>query len=594
MTMIAGCHFENGAIIVADSRVTWETEKEKILNDFAQKILPISNKGALAFAGDIVLAGWIARRIRKHILKNPRHNLYSTLALYMARIAKRAFKGYTKNLNPKGSIYLILGGVDITGKFSMYACKSPDFRLYHINRGFAIFGSGAVVRPYIERKYNEICAESISLKERADKLLPGLESELGKSGVDTVGGMFQTILIDDSGIRPYHYHFMDINPEGPAFGLGMKFESGKWIQTDLTSSKSVELVTPSKVLSTKPVEGRFYDYERPKDLKKTPNWYLSHFITCFRVNRTVEMTKFEGVMSQVGSYHYPRDIVIIASIGLWGSNGKHNITFRLDDGATYTNILTYPVEIKYFPESIEFETPLKFRVEKPGPVFIDCFINDKFLGRKALYFGLIPFPPGKNQEEANIAMKYCNEHLVSEHRKCADRVLQQKSTIVEFIAICEKFETGECEYTFCNEPRAVYWKKYPLKFRMTIAVGLRLSKGKHKTRIDLINAATRETVELGKMNDLEGSSECITIPTSLDALTLVQKPGIYFFNVYVNDQFVGSAVFAFETDRPQYFYSLLDEDMARVAAGEYLMLSRRSQQKQVLNKENVSNRDKKD
>lgn len=581
--MITGCHFENGAIIVADSRITWETEKEKILNDFAQKILPISNKGALAYAGDVVLAEWVSRQIRKRILKNYRHNLYSTLAPYMVRIAKRLFKEYTKNLNPKGSIALILGGVDITGNFSMYACSSPDFRLQNINKGFAVYGSGAVVHPYIERKYSEICTESISLKERADKLLPGLESELGKSGVDTVGGMFQTILIDDSGIRPYQYHFMDISPDGPAFGLGMKFESGKWIQTNLTSSKSVDLVTPAKVLSSKPLEGRFYDYKRPKDLKKNPNWYLCHFITCLRVNRTVGMIKFEGVMSQVGSYHYPRDIVIVASVGLWGSNGKYNIKFRLDDGTTYTNILTSPVEIMHFPESIEFETPLKFRVEKPGPVFIDCFINDKFLGRKALYFGLIPFLPAKNQEEAKVVVKYCNENLVSEHRKCTDKVLQQKNAIVEFISICEKFETDECEYTFHNEPRAVYWKKYPLKFRMTIAVGLRLTKGKHKTRIDLINAATRETVELGQMSDLEGSSECITVPTSLDALTLVQKPGIYFFNLYVDDQFVGSAVFAFETDKPQYFYSLLEEDMARVASGEYLMLSRRSQQKQVLN-----------
>jgi len=128
--MITGCHFENGAIIVADSRITWETEKEKILNDFAQKILPITNKGALAFSGDVVLAEWVSRQIRKHILKNHRHNLYSTLAPYMARISKRSFKEYTKNLNPKGSIALILGGVDITGKFSMYACKSPDFRLH--------------------------------------------------------------------------------------------------------------------------------------------------------------------------------------------------------------------------------------------------------------------------------------------------------------------------------------------------------------------------------------------------------------------------------------------------------------------------------
>jgi hypothetical protein len=579
MTMIAGCHFENGAIIIADSRITWETGKNRILNDFAQKILPIASKGAIAFAGHVVLADWIIRQIKKRLSKDARHNLYATLAPFMVRVARKSYEEYKKRIDSDASISLILAGVDLTGKYSMYACSSPTFQLRKIKGGFAVFGSGAVVYPYIKNKYLDISKESIPLKDRADKLLPGLESELGKSGVDTVGGLFQTILIDDGGIRPYHYRFMDINPEGPAFGMEMEFKSGRWMQTDLTNSKSIELVVPAKVLSTRPIEGRFYNYERPTDLKQTPNWYLSHFITCLQVNKADEKTEFQGVMSQIGSHHYPREVIIVASVGLWGSNGKNDVSFRLDDGNSYTTIHNHSIDIKYYPESIDFETPLRFRIEKPGPVFIDCFINDKFLGRKALYFGLIPLPPAKNQEESKNIATYCREHLMVEHQKHHDKILQQKNAIIDFISICEKFEAEECKYTFYHEPRAVYWKSYPLQFRMTIVVGLRLVKGKHQMRVDLINAATRETVELGQLNNVETSSECITLPTYLDALTQVSKPGIYFFNVYVDNQFVGSAVFAFETDKPQYFYSLLDEDVARVSSGEYIMLSKRSRQK---------------
>lgn len=579
MTMIAGCHFENGAIIVADSRITWQTKKDKILNDFAQKILPISPKGAIAFAGHVVLADWIIRQIRKRLSKDPRHNLYATLAPYMVRVAKKSYKEYKNKIDPDASIALILAGVDLTGKYSVFACSSPGFHLKEIKHSFAVFGSGAVVYPYIKNKYNDLSKESIPLKDRADRLLPGLESALGKSEVDTVGGLFQTILIDDGGIRPFCYGFMDINPEGPAFGMEMTFKAGKWVQTNLTNSKSVELAVPAQVLSTRQIEGRFYNYERPTDLKQTPNWYLSHFITCLQVDRTAEKIEFRGVMSQFGSHHYPRDIVVVASVGLWGSNGKNNVTFRLDDGIDYTTIHTHAIDIKYYPESVEFETPLRFRIEKPGPVFIDCFINDKFLGRKALYFGLIPLPPAKNQEESKNIVKYCSEHLMVEHQKHYDKVLQQRNAIIDFISICERFEPEECKYTFYHEPRAVYWKTYPLQFRMTIAVGLRLVKGKHQMRIDLINAATRETVELGQLSDVETSSECITLPTCLDALTQVNKPGIYFFNICVDNQFVGSAVFAFETDKPKYSYSLIDEDIARVTSGEYLMLSKRSQQK---------------
>ena len=41
MTMVAGCVFNDGAVILADSRITWMSSDQEIYNDIAQKILTL-------------------------------------------------------------------------------------------------------------------------------------------------------------------------------------------------------------------------------------------------------------------------------------------------------------------------------------------------------------------------------------------------------------------------------------------------------------------------------------------------------------------------------------------------------------------------
>ena len=115
----------------------------------------------------------------------------------------------------------------------------------------------------------------------------------------------------------------------------------------------------------------------------------------------------------------------------------------------------------------------------------------------------------------------------------------------------------------------------PLK--LFIAIACRFSKGNHNIHIDLVNAATRETVKVTSAT-VTSSADCIVIPIHGKVITKIPEPGMYFFSLYVDNQFISSIVLPVETDDPEYSYSLMDQDSKRLASGELLVLSKRSRQ----------------
>lgn len=213
---------------------------------------------------------------------------------------------------------------------------------------------------------------------------------------------------------------------------------------------------------------------------------------------------------------------------------------------------------------------------KPGPIFLECLINNTFLARKTLYFGQLPRDSvPKNNTELLDFQKKIREKLIEDHRKCSDSALKDKKCFLDYFVICQKCSFEKGEYIFDGEIRAVFWKKYPLPLKLFIATGFRFSKGKHKLRIDLVNAATRNSFNVSSAI-IEGSSECIVTPVIGDFVVKIPEAGIYFFNLYVDDEFFSSVVIPMETDQPKYSYSLLEEDIKEVTSGGLLILAKRS------------------
>ena len=579
MTMVAACHFDDGAIVIADSRVTWEKAFGKVFSDTAQKIFPLAPKVALAFAGDVLLATNIAKQMKASFKKHKRLRAPSVIAGHLPRVAKYCFEQYEKvyerKTGQKCSVSFILTGIEHNSKILLWVCESPAFILRCISKSSIVIGSGNIVADYLQQKHTEIIAKGLALKNRADELLIGLEDELKKHGVDTVGGLFQTILLSSQGIAPLSYGFFDIDPEIGGRSKEMRFENGRWIQRNLAAGVSVPLLSPLAILQSQPISKQFHDYDSPLENKQSFRWHLNYFITCLKVNRDFEKTEFEGIMSEVGAYYFPRSIPILASVGLWGSNGDHRIDFYLYQDGRKELVYEKIINLRFMPEQQEFDFPLILNIQKPGSVFLDCYIGKQFLGRRALYFDLVIRPTLHNQEEFVQFQQKTERQLIEKHQTCADPELSKVPALLEYFILCEKIETAKCRYGFIREPKAVYWKSYPLSYRVTVAIGIRLSPGEYKITVDLVNVANRLRIEIGNMV-VSATSDCMMVPIEGDLIARIPSKGPYFFNVYVDDKFIGSSFLTFEDDNPSYSYTLRDFDIQRVKSGELIALMKRS------------------
>ncbi len=574
MTMVVGCHFSDGAVMIADSRVTCKVPLKDIHSDTAQKIIPLGKRLAIAFSGNVVIANEITSQIHKRIVKDTRLRIPRKLAFDFPRIARHYYQKY---INQKDNeVSFMLGGIDKSGNPGIWIFDSPNFNPVSIDKGFAVIGSGVVVSGYLKANYMAIESSSESLKAKADKLMMGLESELAKHGIDSVGGLFQMILLSVN-IRPLEYGFIELDPVGTAKAKEIKMQSGKWVQRDIAKGQDIELISPANITKSFIKEMHFHDYELPKLDKDNLHWHLGYFFTCIKVNRDVGALEFERVMSQIGAMNYPAKIMIVASIGFWGPSGDHKLEYILEVNGTEKMIHEEKVHID-MPLETEVDTLLEIEMPSPGPVFLECRVNNQLLARKALYFGILDKKLPVSENDHLIFADTVSKRLIEEHRQCADPIFRkEKVCIPEYFILCRETSCQGMSYKFTEEIGAVYWKSYPLNLKLTISSGFRFSKVKHDLRVDLVNAATREVKNVST-DTIEPSSECLVTRIDGELIVKITAQGIYFFNVYVDEKLITSTILPAETGKAKYSWSLTDEDARKVDLGELLILSKRSKQ----------------
>lgn len=578
MTMVVACHFDEGAAIIADSRVTWTfSNGGRLLSDRSQKILPLGANLGVAFSGSLSIASKIVSEIRVSIKKKPRitnplrlsHKLSRTAAYYYRECLRDADEN-------RCSVSLVLGGAPKQGNPLIWTFRAPDFAPTLVSE-WDVIGSGSVVRTYLKENFQRICKQGSSLKDKATILMSALESELCQRNVVTVGGLFQAILLSYGKIYPLTYRYMDLTPEKPDSAKETTMSKGTWTQKDLANQKEVSLVEPHILLQSSPEENRFQDYELPQAGKKSPRWYLGHFITCLKVDRQINKTTFHGMLSQVGAYHYPIRMPILTSLDFWGAHGTYPLKLCLNGPKCKIILHEENVCIQFPYESVEYEWLLKPDIEEPGPFFLECYISSFLLARKALYFGKLENEPPPTMEECFSSRPKIVEYLVDEHRECTDPAIKKAVCFLDYFIICQEATLNERECKFMGEMKAVYSKKYPLLLQLDIVSVFRLSKGRHYARIDLFNAFTHEVITVTSGN-FEGSSECISVPVRGRLVAKIPAPGIYYFNLYVDDQFISSILLPAETDDPKYSYTLRYEDLERIRSGEAFILAKRSKQ----------------
>lgn len=128
-----------------------------------------------------------------------------------------------------------------------------------------MIGSGEVVKDYLDKEIENI-QQKTGLKAKADALIMGLSGELSRHGIESVGGMFQVVLVSPDGVAPLDHGYVDLNPLQPPSSGYMHMEKGQWIQHNLAKAEKTPVLNPSILLNQKAQEKRVLDYVPPSEL----------------------------------------------------------------------------------------------------------------------------------------------------------------------------------------------------------------------------------------------------------------------------------------------------------------------------------------
>lgn len=576
MTMVALCQFKDGAVMVSDSRASYDYASKLVPNDSLQKILPIGRIKVFSYSGSVNIAERILRELRALNQRKREYQYLDGIVKKLPGLARTIFHTKSSNKERGDGLSIIVGGKTLTGDLKFWILRSPNFELVPIENDYEVMGTGSDVKKYLEADIEKI-KKLPDLKSRADALLVGFNSDLAKRGIDSVGGLFQIILITKGGIQPLNYGYIDLDPEAPPESAYMHLEKGVWKQHNLVNDELTQVVHPSKLLRSPPTEKRVHDYKLPLEPRE-PKWHLNYFLTCKGLKIGPGSIEFYGVGTSFGSHDFPLEEEILVGLGFWGSAGEEKLELFFGQNSELEKIGEIPFDITFFPEDIDIQIKLKLSVKEPGTYFLETRVRGKPLARRVLFFDKVEAEKPKDAEAREkikeVVVKQLRENLI----KCEDPVIKStgKAELVYF-SLCEDSVDSKEATVLKNQYWVTYWNKYPLPLSAHIASAFRLPIGKQSIRVDLIDAATRKTTTITNAT-VESKSTCLIYPVHGKVVISIPKPGFYFVNTYVNDSLIGKSVLIAETEKPQFSYTLPQDTADEVSKGQLFILLRRSSQ----------------
>lgn len=570
MTMVAACRFDDGGVFLADSRATWATASP-LYRDALQKLLYLDPRIAIGFCGDVYAAAFVVNEIRRRVAANARLRILRRLVGEVPRFARHGYRLYSGRFVRAGDVELILVAVTSSGIVEIHHFRSPHFNPERIQSRFIVRGSGDVVREYLTAHIDEIASRP-SLQEKAHALVTGLEAELQRHEVASVGGLFQTLILDATGIRPLRYGFVSLDPDRPSVAKSIELRKGTWTQQDHASGTAVVLSEPASFIGVPATSLRAHDLKLPTGPDALPKWHLTYFVTCLSYNKTVGSVEFGGTASMWAT-EYPTSIRVLVALAAWGSAGDYDIELRLVSSHRTVSVDVRKIHFESLMLEVAGAVEVSLPVEEAGPAYLECWVdNRERLARRALYFGRL-VPPQEGETEAGWAER--QEHALRDHGFEDPEIAESDSVCLTYFTLCRHIESVPNVERFDDMPAAVYSKSYPVSIRFVAAIAFRGRRGAHALRIELVHAETRAVTEILR-GDVESSSSSIVTPVHAYLSFAIPSPGIYFVNLTINGTRVTTSLLVAETAEAQWSYRLRSQDIAKVEAGELIALGRGS------------------
>jgi len=576
MTIIAGFYFKEGSVVIADSRATLnDIKNKKHFNDSIQKIVPLYKNSAFTYAGNIELANKIIYEIKYNIRKKEKLKIPQKLAQNIQRIARFKYENY--GTNSSKLVYFIFAAVSKSGNVFLWSFEPPKFNPILISNNFYIAGSGSIIKKDIEKIYRNMDINYSGLVEKANVLFTQFESLLSRYSVNTVGGLFQVILLDSSGIRPLNYGYCNINPYDRGDAKRIEFKNRKWVQIDQTKNKKMEIIEPSlflnKLSNKLPFDNKFKDYVYEVH-ERNYNFNLCYFIPCLIIEKKIDSTIFKGVFSGLSVPKFPFSIPIKLALAFWGTEGHKKLKLYQIFNNIKKEILSKKIYNKYLPERYEEDFNFNLEINSPGVQFLECTIENKIIARKTLYFN-------KNVKVDNIKnykeyFDFISKELNKEHSLNIDPLLIKEKAFLDYFILCQNCIYKGDYLEFSGEIGVLYRNQFPIKMNLFVASQIRMLKGDHLAKLTLVDIFTRKEKEISNTKVIS-HSDCLPIPIHGNFIIQIPRAGLYWINLHIDEKLITSSLIIAETENAKYSYSLREEDVERVKLGDFLILPPRAQ-----------------
>lgn len=375
MTVVIGFKAKKEAVMISDSRAS--SPSTGTVEDKLQKILPIKENISLGYAGSVGFANYVANMLRQNLSTITKTGLQAILS----EVKRIAISLYSQRPEPTD---FMLGLIANDGEALLYIFRHPDFEPVEV-MGLELIGSGSMIKNDLSDALKGVNADQ-DIKYIADKIFTSASGALAKQlKDDSVGGMFQIILLEKTGIRPIRYGYIDVDPDHEPDSKSIEMQNGEWTQYDHTKNHASKLLKPDLLLKEYPTESRFHDYKSNSKMK-LPKWHLLHFITCLAVKKEIGLTEFNGTLTAIAKDCYPDEIEMLLALEYWGSAGEHKLELTFIKDGKSTIVHKEKVFSEFMPETVEIVRNIKLHVDQPGTAILQVTINGNLLGRRALYF----------------------------------------------------------------------------------------------------------------------------------------------------------------------------------------------------------------
>lgn len=462
MTVIVGYHLGNWGVLMSDSRAT--RGFDGAVGDCLQKLITIEDRIVLGYAGSVSLATSIIDKLRDKLREVTSLEDFSRI---FADICRDCSSGVSDPVD-----FLVFVRDIEARNIKLYSFKHDDlYAAICMDSSFAVIGSGSVIEDILDEKRNDIFGSSESHQTIKSKILLQVKNAIAESGgLSDVGGLLQAFLVSPKGIFPIRHGQFSVEPEG-SYSLEMELKEGTWCQSNLTTGEDLEISSVDKIQDEFSTAVFLSDDNLVPPTKEV---YLSYFIPCFSLERSIGQMSFNKIFRAVLVKNLPSQIKQSVFFGVRSVSGNfaYKVIVRdIDNNELWSdgdNIHSADPTVTH-----DVEVILDFECELQGMYFLGLEMNGSLVARRPFFVkqSALILPPSV---------------IDSEIRKYSDPlVVDGDNVFVDLFQICGSSVTTSDSTQIQNRVFGLSTPSFPFHDNFEIIASFRGAVGYHVIQLIL-------------------------------------------------------------------------------------------------------------